>query len=1195
MAENKTSMGDDPLAWLTEGDHLSKTEPQQVAQTRSRTRRDSSRRKAQQEKTDVELLEESFAAIAPQGDALAARFYERLFEHYPSVIPLFSGSSVAEQQKKLLAALVLLVQNLHKPDVLSEYLKGLGARHGHYGVVAEHYPLVAENLLAVMEEFAGDLWTTQVKLAWANTIDTIATIMLQAYEPMEADEMEIKTSLQADKAKTETELLEESFAALAPQGNALAKRFYERLFEKYPAVIPLFSGVSTGEQQKKLLAALVLLVQNLHKPDVLSEYLKGLGARHVKYGVTAEHYPLVAENLLSVMEEFAGDLWVPAVAQAWGNTLNTVATIMLQAYEPVEADEMAKENEKGAVQELAMMKSAVNGSMTSTMMIDRDFNITYVNNATVVMLTPYVDTLKKVFPGFDLENLIGTNIDIFHKNPAHQRKLLSDPTNCPYVTDIQVGPLRFNLNVTAMVDNDGNYLGNTLEWANVTEVRAKESEVARLSATVDGAMTSIMMINRDFEITYINDSTINMLRPYVDTLKQVFPGFDLDNLIGKNIDDFHKDPSHQRKLLSDPKNLPYQTDITVGPLKFNLNVTAMVDPHGEYIGNALEWTNVTDVRIKEAAVTRLQGTIDGAKTSIMMIDRDFFVTYANKSTIDMLTEYQDTLRSVFPGFDVAKLVGTNIDTFHKNPAHQRKLLSDPANLPYNTDIEVGPLSFNLNVTAIYDSEGAYIGTALEWLNNTESKNTIAAYEGQLDAISKAMGVISFEMDGTIIDVNQNFLDVVGYTKEEVVGNHHRMFAEAELANSAEYREFWAKLNRGEFDSGEYKRVAKSGKIVYLQASYNPIIDINGKPVRVIKYAANITEQKELQFVIEDVLAGTSEVMNAMSQGDLTKQLIGDYEGPFALLQTAINSTVTKISETVKEINETASSIAMASSEISEGNIDLSQRTEEQASSLEETASSMEELTSTVRQNSDNARQANQLASNAREQAEKGGSVIKSAISAMIAISASSKKVTDIIGVIDEIAFQTNLLALNAAVEAARAGEQGRGFAVVASEVRNLAQRSASAAKEIKELINDSGEKVKEGSMLVDESGRTLEEIVIGAKKVGDIISEIAAAGAEQTQGIEQVNKAVTQMDEMTQQNAALVEQAAAASESLEEQGKGLQRLMTFFTTGGETSAPVAKKVVAKAKPASAEPRATAAPKARASAPKSSGDDEWDEF
>lgn len=624
-----------------------------------------------------------------------------------------------------------------------------------------------------------------------------------------------------EKQKTEVELLEESFVVLAPQGEALAARFYQRLFEHYPAVIPLFSGSSMTEQQKKLAAALVLLVQNLRKPEVLGEYLKGLGARHVHYGVTAAHYPLVTENMLAVMEEFSGVLWTPAVKLAWENTLNSIATIMLQAYEPVEAEMMITSN--------------------------------------------------------------------------------------------------------------------------------KESVV-----------------------------------------------------------------DHQR-------------------------------------------------------------------------------------TIDL--------------------------------------------------------------------------------------------EGQLAAISKVMGVISFDMNGTIIDINQKFLDLIGYSRDDVLNKHHRLFTGPSLAASPEYAEFWAKLNRGEYDAGEYKRIAKDGREVWLQASYNPILDLNGKPYKVVKYASDITANKKLQMTVGKVMMDTAVVMSALSTGDLTQTLEGEYEGEFAILQTAINETVTKLAQTVKEINEAASSIAMAASEISEGNIDLSQRTEEQASSLEETASSMEELTSTVRQNSDNARQANQLAANARDQAEKGGTVIKDAISAMSEISASSKKVTDIIGVIDEIAFQTNLLALNAAVEAARAGDQGRGFAVVAAEVRNLAQRSAAAAKEIKALINDSGEKVKEGSMLVDESGRTLEQIVIAAKKVGDIISEIAAAGAEQTQGIEQVNTAVTQMDEMTQQNAALVEQAAAASESLEEQGKGLQRLMSLFNTGSDSLAADPKKM----RLTSAEPSTKVVSKIRLVTPKSSDDDEWDEF
>ncbi len=255
----------------------------------------------------------------------------------------------------------------------------------------------------------------------------------------------------------------------------------------------------------------------------------------------------------------------------------------------------------------------------------------------------------------------------------------------------------------------------------------------------------------------------------------------------------------------------------------------------------------------------------------------------------------------------------------------------------------------------------------------------------------------------------------------------------------------------------------------------------------------------------------------------------------------------KLTEVVKDISLAAESVKTGAAEISQGNATLSQRTEEQASSLEETASSMEQMTATVKQNADSAREANQLGKAARDQAVKGGEVVNDAVKAMASISASSKKMADIIGVIDEIAFQTNLLALNASVEAARAGDQGRGFAVVASEVRNLAGRSATAAKEIKDLIDDSGAKVEEGGRLVNESGKTLDEIVNSVKKVTDILGEIAAARQEQASGIEEVNRAVVQMDELTQQNAALVEEAAAASESMGDQANSLGEMISFFT------------------------------------------------
>jgi methyl-accepting chemotaxis protein len=464
------------------------------------------------------------------------------------------------------------------------------------------------------------------------------------------------------------------------------------------------------------------------------------------------------------------------------------------------------------------------------------------------------------------------------------------------------------------------------------------------------------------------------------------------------------------------------------------------------------------------------------------------------------------------------------------------------------------------------------------------------------AIDRVQAIAEFSLDGTLITANENFLRAMGYSLDEIKGKHHSMFVEPAQRDSEEYRRFWQHLREGKFEAAQYKRIGKGGREVWIQASYNPLFTADGKPYQVVKFATDITSQilasraldqatHETLQVVQAVLDGASDsrvglegksgqiavlssavnrlidsVLEAVGEtrqvvkfaleGDLTQRISLECKtGHFHALALAANSLIENMMGVIQMLQETSREVQVGAHEISRGNMDLSERTEQQASNLEETASSMEQMTATVKNNAENAAQANLLAAAARDLAERGGKVAESAVSAMGQINASSKKIADIIGVIDDIAFQTNLLALNAAVEAARAGEQGRGFAVVAAEVRNLASRSAAAAKEIKSLIEDSVARVTEGTQFVGDSGKVLGEIVSAVKKVTSMVAEIAMSSREQALGIEQVNRAMTSMDTMTQQNSALVEQASAAAQALSHHATNLAQLISRYNVG----------------------------------------------
>lgn len=623
---------------------------------------------------------------------------------------------------------------------------------------------------------------------------------------------------------------------------------------------------------------------------------------------------------------------------------------------------------------------------------------------------------------------------------------------------------------------------------------------------------NIMLADMDMRIVYLNECLKETLQQNEADIRNVLPNFSAANLIGTNVDDFHKNPAMQRRLIGDLKE-PYHTRIEVGGVIFSLIATPWFNQQKQRVGTIVEWQDLTESvnlarknKAEADANARVKQALDVVTTNAMIADTDGIIVYMNEAVQDMMVNAERDIKRDIPNFDAKRLVGCNIDTFHRNPEHQRHMLAALKDT-YRTEITVGGRTFSLIANPIYNDSDERLGTIVEWRDRTYEVATEREIDGIVEAASAG-------------DLSQR-IDLAG----------------------------------------------KEGFFLNLAEGLNRLLTI-----------------------ADSVVSDTIRIFDGLAQGKLDRRINAEYTGAFDKLKQDANTTVDRLTDIISRIREAAGAVATGASEIAQGNADLSRRTESQASSLEETASSMEEMTSAVKQTSDNSVHANELATSARHKAETGGEVVSKAVVAMQEINQSSKRIADIIGVIDEIAFQTNLLALNAAVEAARAGEQGRGFAVVAGEVRNLAQRSASAAKEIKELIRDSVDKVEAGTSLVNQSGNTLSEIIAAVENVSAMIQEISTAAREQSAGIDQVNSAVAQMDEMTQQNAALVEEASAAGEAMAEQAQSMTQMMEFFDI--ELSAPV--------QPPRAHPAPVAASGQAQSALSggfnvSDDDDEWAEF
>lgn len=475
---------------------------------------------------------------------------------------------------------------------------------------------------------------------------------------------------------------------------------------------------------------------------------------------------------------------------------------------------------------------------------------------------------------------------------------------------------------------------------------------------------------------------------------------------------------------------------------------------------------------------------------------------------------------------------------------------------------------------------------------TASKLKSAEDAGKLDAISRVQAVIEFTPSGEILTANQNFLSTLGYQMSEIQGRHHSMFCDPTYTRSEDYRRFWGDLAGGKAQTDEFMRIGKGGKQVWIQASYNPIYDMNGKVFKVVKFATDVTARVN---AVDALANGLTE----LAHGNLDQSVDTAFPANMEKLRSDFNSSIGRLRDAMRDVGRNASAIAAGASEIRSAADDLSKRTEQQAASVEETAAALEQITTAVTDSSRRAEEAGQLVARTRDGAEKSGHVVKNAIAAMGAIENSSKEISNIIGVIDDIAFQTNLLALNAGVEAARAGDAGKGFAVVAQEVRELAQRSAHAAKEIKALITTSSDQVKNGVSLVGQTGQALEEIVTQVADINRNVSAIVESAREQATGLKEINEAVNTMDQGTQQNAAMVEQSTAASHSLATEVEALNGLLATFKTGDQPrNVPAAARH--DARPVSSPARQIAQRVTKAFAPRGNAaaatkPDSWEEF
>ncbi len=753
------------------------------------------------------------------------------------------------------------------------------------------------------------------------------------------------------------------------------------------------------------------------------------------------------------------------------------------------------------------LRSSLDSVQANIMVADADLKLIYVNPRALQTLTFLEQDIRKAF-GISVSELLGESIHRFHRDPRHVESILRNPASLPHKARMEFGRVSLRTEINSVKDERGVDIAYIANWEDESETIHAQRELARIQSMMESSPVNTMYADLDLIIRYMNPASSKTLK----SIEAHLP-ISVDEMIGQNIDVFHKNPGHQRNLLADPSNLPRKAQIKVGPETLDLLVSAIFDNKQKYIGTMVTWDVVTE-RLKQEnmnAAFQRQFEAIGKSMAVIEFEMDGTIITANDNFLNTVGYKLDEIK----GQHHSMFVDDELRSSHEYKEFWARLnRGEYQSAEYKRVGKGGKeVWIQTSYNPIFDRDDNPFKVVKYATDVSEQKLQNADFSGQIEAIGKAQAVIEFEMDGTILNANDNFLNTVGYRLAEIKGQHHSMFVEEDFRRSAEYKEFWARLNRGEYESAEYKRIGKGGKEVWIQASYNPILDLNDNPFKVVKYATDVTQQVEDKILLSQTMTGVAEIAKSLAASskqltDVSQNMAGNAE------ETSVQANV------------------------------VSAASEQVTNNVQTVATGAEEMSASIKEIARNATEASLVADKAVKVAESTNTTVGK-------LGESSAQIGQVIKVITSIAQQTNLLALNATIEAARAGEAGKGFAVVANEVKELAKETAKATEDISQKIeaiqqdttgsvqaiqeiseiigqingiqNTIATAVEEQSATTNEIVRNVSEAAKGSAEISQNITGVATAAESTTSGANSSMKSANNLSETAAELQKLVE------------------------------------------------------------------------